>query len=52
MPFMAVWNSDPRRRMGKKNSCDKKTMRKAASKPIFPLASCNAATIMPSAAPM
>lgn len=32
MPFMAVWNSEPRRRMGKKNSCDRNTTKKGARK--------------------
>ena len=52
MPFMAVWNSDPSRRMGKKNSCERNTVRKAAERPMAPLANWQAATMMPSAAPM
>ncbi len=51
MPFMAVWNSEPRRRMGKKNSCDRNTTKKAPEKPMAPGASCSTATAMPAAAP-
>ena len=51
MPFMAVWKSEPRRRMGKKNSWERNTTAKAPVKPMAPIASCHMARMMPAAAP-
>ena len=51
MPFMAVWKSDPSRRMGRKSSRERNTTRNAARKLMAPLASCHTAMAMPTAAP-